>query len=165
MLVPKLLSLHLDITKVDNKEKVDNIVRILTQTLYSHDYPICRKEARETIGLNIVEPSQKLEDLMWSLYREYEQDLQLLTPFDPNQILGGQSNATFSEETGYIESEHITNVFVQEGEILPPSNLQQIQNILQVLPPQLLARMIQQLVQLAQQLTIYPPTIKFTSQQ
>lgn len=167
ILVPKLLGLHIDSTQVKNKEKIENIVEILTETLYTHNYPICRIEARDIIGLNVVEPSQKVETLMWSLYKQYELDLKLLQPFDPNQILrqSGQQSATFSEETGVIESSVRTDSFIQEGEILPPPTLEQIQQILQILPPQLLAQMIPQLVQLAQSLSMNPPTVKFISQQ
>jgi hypothetical protein len=167
ILVPKLLGLHMDSTQVQNKEKIDKIVEILTETLYTHSYPISRREARDIIGLNIVEPSQKVETLMWSLYKQYELDLKLLQPFDPAQILrqSGQQSATFSEETGVVESSIRTDSFMQEGEILPPPTLQQIQQILQMLPPQLLAQMMLQLVQLAQSLSMNPPAVKFTSQQ
>jgi len=167
ILVPKLLGLHMDSTKVKNKEKIERIVEILTETLYTHSYPISRKEALEIIGLNVVEPPQKVETLMWSLYKQYELDLKLLQPFDPAQILrqSGQLSADFSEETGAIESSARTDSFMQEGEIFPPPTLQQIQQILQVLPPQLLVQMVPQLVQLAQSLSMNPPTVKFTSQQ
>jgi hypothetical protein len=167
ILVPKLLGLHMDSSKVEQKEKIEKIAEILTVTLYTHSYPISRKEARDTIGLNVVEPNPKLETLMWSLYKQYEQDLKLLQPFDPAQILRqtGQQSATFSEETGVIESCVRTHSFMQEGEILPPPTLQQIQQILQALPPQLLAQMVPQLIQLAQSLSMNPPSVKFTSQQ
>jgi hypothetical protein len=167
ILVPKLLCLHMDSTKVNNKEKIDKIVEILTETLYTHSYPISRKEAHDIIGLKVVEPPQKVENLMWSLYKQYEIDLKLLQPFDPAQILrqSGQQSANFSEETGVIESGAKTHSFMQEGEILPPPTLQQIQQILQILPPQLLVQMIPQLVQLTQSLSMNPPAVKFTSQQ
>jgi len=102
---------------------------------------------------------------MWSPYRQYEDDLKLNVPFNPAQILRGQQIATFSEETGIIESTSRTHAFVQGGEILPPPTLQQIQQFLAILPAQLLAQMLQQLIQLARSLSISPPTIKFTSQQ
>lgn len=167
ILVPKLLDLHMDSTQVKNKEKIEKIAEILTETLYTHSYPISRREARDVVGLNIVEPPQKVETLMWSLYKQYELDLKLLQPFDPAQILrqSNQQSANFSEETGVIESDVKTHSFMQEGEILAPPTLQQIQQILQVLPPQLLAQMIPQLIQLAQGLSMNPPTVKFTSQQ
>ena len=167
ILVPKLLGLHMDSAQVKNKEKMEKIVETLTETLYTHSYPISRKEAGDIIGLKVLEPPQKMEDLMWSLYKQYELDLKLLQPFDPAQIVrqSGQQSASFSEETGVIESYGRTDSFMQEGELLPPPTLQQIQQILQILPPQLLAQMIPQLVQLAQSLSMNPPTVKFTSQQ
>jgi len=165
MLVPKLLGLHMDVSKVENREKIEKIVEILTETLYTHNYPISRKEASELIGLNVIEPNQNLETLMWSLHKEYEKDLKLLIPFNPAKILGSQQMATFSEKTGFIESSSKSDAFVQEGEITPPPTLQQIQDILQILPPQLLAQIAPRLVQLAQQLALNPPTVKFTSTQ
>jgi ClpP class serine protease len=167
ILVPKLLGLHMDSTQVKNKEKIEKIAEILTETLYTHSYPISRREARDVIGLNVVEPPQNVEAFLWSLYKQYELDLQLLQPFDPAQILrqSGQQSANFSEETGVIESGVRTHSFMQEGEILPPPTLEQIQQMLQVIPAQLLVQMIPQLVQLAQSLSLNPPAVKFTSQQ
>ena len=164
MLVPKLLGLHMDITKVEEQQKVQKIVEILTEKLYTHDYLICRLEAEKEIGLKILNPNQDLEDLMWKLYKTYESDIKLLDPFDPRQILGTQQTATFSEETGYIESTKRTDAFVQEGELTPPPTLQQIQQIISVIPPQLLVQIVPQLIQITRQLSLYPPTVKFTSQ-
>jgi hypothetical protein len=102
---------------------------------------------------------------MWSLYRRYENDLKLNSPFNPAQVLAGKQMARFSEETGIVESTSRRDAFVQEGEITAPLTLQDIQQILGVLPPQLLAQMVPQLVQLARSLSLSPPSIKFTSQQ
>jgi len=164
MLVPKLLGLHMDITKVEEQQKVQKIVEALTEKLYTHDYPICRLEAEKEIGLKIVKPNQDLEDFMWKLYKVFESDLKLLDPFDPRRILGNQQRTTFSEETGYIESTKRTDAFIQEGELTPPPTLQQIQQFLSVIPPQLLVQIVPQLIQIAGQLALYPPTVRFTSQ-
>ena len=165
ILVPKLLSLHMDTAKIKNKDKIDRIVEVLTKTLYTHSYPISRKEARDTVDLNVMEPPKAVEDSMWSLYKQYENDLRLLEFFSPAQILGTRTSAHFSEQTGVIESILRTDSFVQSGDLIPPPTLQQIQQILQVIPAQLLAQLIPQLVQLAHGLSVSPPTVKFTSQQ
>jgi len=165
MLVQKLLGLHIDSSKIENMQKIEKIVETLAETLYSHAYPISRKEARDVIGLNIIEPAKGVEDLMWSLFKQYESDLKLLDPFNPAQILQGQQSAVFSEETGIIESQSLIDAFIQAGEIAPPPTLQDIQQILGGLPPQFLAQMVGQLVQLGQRLSGAPPRVKFTSQQ
>jgi len=168
LIVPQLLSLHMDITKSDEERKIEDIVKILTEKLFTHDYLISRDEAEKDIGLKVVRPSPDLDDLMWKLYTQYESDLKLLQPFNPANLLGSQMQTTFSEETGYIESLAQTDAFVQEGDIFPPPTLQQIQNIMAVLPPQLIAQMLPQLlpqmVMLAQQLSLFPPSVKFKSQ-
>jgi hypothetical protein len=156
----------MDQTQVSNKENIEKIVETLTVTLYTHSYPISRKEAREVVGLNVLEPPKKVEELMWALYKQYELHLKLAQPFNPALMIhSGQPSATFSEETGVIESQSIKNSFIQEGEILPPPTLQQIMQILQALPSQLLAQLLPQLIQFTLMLALNPPTVKFTSQQ
>ena len=50
--------------------------------LYFHGHPINRKEAKE-LNLKISFPSPKEEKLIWDLYLEYENDMNLIIPYDP----------------------------------------------------------------------------------
>jgi len=64
------------------ERRISAIVEALTEKIYLHGHGIGRKEAIE-IGLQIEEPSSKLEDMIWELYRSYESFLKLRTTADP----------------------------------------------------------------------------------
>ncbi|MGH7575295.1 MAG: SDH family Clp fold serine proteinase, partial [Longimicrobiales bacterium] len=81
MIAAKLMELNG--AKLD-EHRIDEIVSNLTSKLYYHGHPINRKEAKQ-IGLNIVECSRGVEEAIWSLFETYEQDMDLLTTWDPAQ--------------------------------------------------------------------------------
>lgn len=112
-LVESLLSIHM--TSDEEKLKIPEIVKALTEQ-YTHDYPICRREA-EKLGLKVKRPSEDLELSMMNLFREYEKDLELQEPFNPDALLTKQDSYNFHFETAYIESDGRSDAFVQEGEI------------------------------------------------
>ncbi len=82
--VRKIIQLHLNPTT--EKEKIDKIVEVLVEKLYYHGHHINRKEAAK-IGLNIQNAENfsknnfNLTDVMWDLYKDYEEYLQLLIPY------------------------------------------------------------------------------------
>ncbi len=81
MMAKKLLSLHMD--TANDSHKIDEIVDNLTSKLYYHGHPINRQEAKSHVGLTtIVDPSQKVEKLMWGLYLDYEREMLLEQPLD-----------------------------------------------------------------------------------
>jgi hypothetical protein len=68
--------------KID-EERGRVITEVLTEKIYSHGHSISRQEAIE-LGLQVVKkPARQLEKLMWDLYLEYEQLLELREPIDP----------------------------------------------------------------------------------
>ena len=90
---------------------------------------MCRKEAEE-IGLKVSRPDIETEELMMALFYLYENKLDLLSPFNPDGLLGDQESHDFSYETAYVESCSRTDTFKQEGKI---TRIQQIPRT----PPQL----------------------------
>jgi len=72
----------------DNIEKIERSIEHLTELLYSHQYLIDREELKR-IELKIVnsESVPLLDDTMWSLYKEYEDDIKMLEPFNPQEII------------------------------------------------------------------------------
>jgi len=80
MMSKKFLELHMD--KVSDEHKISEIVENLTSKLYYHGHPINRKEAKE-LGLKISRTTEKIENLMWDLYLDYETEMLLETPFRP----------------------------------------------------------------------------------
>lgn len=82
MMAKKLLALHMDLSK--DEHRIVDIVDNLTSKLFYHGHPINRREAREQVDLQtIANPSEKVEDLMWKLYLDYEQEIKMEEPFDP----------------------------------------------------------------------------------
>ena len=111
-LAKKMLSYHMT-----DKEKIDKIVETLIRGRFSHDYLIARKEAKETLGLPIVDISPELYEKIVKLYQEYDSMLELSVPYHPEAILGTQDTAIGYFNRAIIESDNLTNVFRTEKEI------------------------------------------------
>jgi hypothetical protein len=75
-------------------EKVQELVRTLTQEIYSHGHAIGRREAKE-LGLPVIYAPADVESAMWNLYEQYESLMQLTTPCDWQAAL----DAANTEET------------------------------------------------------------------
>ncbi|MDP3051741.1 MAG: hypothetical protein U1D96_09490 [Eubacteriales bacterium] len=97
-------------------EKIQGIVDSLTEKLYAHNHMISRKEAAQEIGLPIVFADEQLEEDLWALFENYDQNLQLGIPFNPDEVVT-QLCPTFEVPGGYIESVHGQHVFVFQGEV------------------------------------------------
>jgi len=94
-------------------EQVNKIVDYFTEKLYSHQYFIGRKEAKEDLGLRTVEPADKdLADLMTELYEEYKKEMQFDKIWNPEIELGeNQAVNTKEYRIAFVESEPGTNHF------------------------------------------------------
>ena len=110
----KLLLMHFD--KTDDKEKIESIVKEITGDICIHGYPITRDEA-DSLGLNMTEPDTELEKIMWELYENYAEKMELKKKFDPVAILGGQEMASFKYSGAFIESSDLIDSFVFNGRI------------------------------------------------
>jgi hypothetical protein len=82
------------------KEKVEegrigNIIEALTEKMYSHGHAIGRREATD-LGLPVDNPHTNTETLIWNLYQEYEQMLQLTNPIDPEELLTRENKEEYS---------------------------------------------------------------------
>lgn len=126
MMARKLLALHMN--KTEEEHKIKEIVDSLTSKLFYHGHPINRREALEEIGLSTVEDApQKLEDLMWRLYLDYEAEIKMEEPFNPalefvaqNQGPPPPNGATTPITTArlvFIESLKRTDVFSMDYQI------------------------------------------------
>ena len=70
-----------------SEERIETILAFLAGDLYPFDHRVNRLEAKD-IGLHIATPRQETEGLLWSLYREYEEFLQLKSSPQPEMELG-----------------------------------------------------------------------------
>lgn len=111
MLAKKLLKNHeLD----DGKD--EEIIKFLTSESGSHDYTIHRNEAKEELGLNIEKPDNELYKTIKSIHSDIQNELDLLTPFDPKIILGTSNSVNYKFRRAIIESVNAgCDVFASEG--------------------------------------------------
>ncbi|MFB3889848.1 MAG: hypothetical protein ACE14S_10190 [Candidatus Bathyarchaeia archaeon] len=125
-LATKLLALHMD--PKNDCHKIDEIVEKLTSRSYYHGHPINRKEAKEDLGLNVIHPPVKVEELMWKLYMEYEKEMLLNVSFNWIQdfIIANPAIQPDKPKTmplpkmkgAFIESKNHANVQVTENQVI-----------------------------------------------
>jgi hypothetical protein len=118
MMARKLLALHMD--GDNDSHKIENIVDNLTSKLFYHGHPINRREAKDQIGLAAVEtPSSSVEELMWELYLDYESEMKLEEPFQPElELMAHQVTVSNSQslppvskvKLAFVESSKRTDV-------------------------------------------------------
>jgi ClpP class serine protease len=110
MLAKRLLKSH----KVAMKEEaVDKIVDYFTEKLYSHQYFIGRKEAREDLGLTtVVDADATLAKAMTDLYEDYNKDLEFGKIWNPEIELGPNAVQNRKDyKIAYIESRDISSYY------------------------------------------------------
>ncbi|MFA6252644.1 MAG: hypothetical protein WCV69_00015 [Patescibacteria group bacterium] len=110
MLAKRLLKSHKTPMRED---EVDKLVDYFTEKLYSHQYFIGRKEAREDLGLKSVQfADEELSKSMTDLFEEYKKEMELDILWNPENELGQnamQNNKAY--KIAYIESSQFANHF------------------------------------------------------
>jgi len=92
-------------------QQINLIIESLAEKTYLHGHAIGRKEAKE-LGLSIIEPSEELEDWLWKLLEDYEKELSMLTPLDPDSTLGrDRDEAEEAVTLALIESRELSSSF------------------------------------------------------
>jgi hypothetical protein len=81
LMARKLLKLHMQ--EPGQEHEIEQLIDNLKSNLFYHGHPINRKEAMNDLKLKVVIPSADVEDLMWQLYLQYEDDLKITEPFFP----------------------------------------------------------------------------------
>ena len=107
-LADRLLSFHIPDDQRNHRER---IVETLTRALGSHDYLIGRREAKDDFGLNVIEVSPELENLILSLFGEYSELLQLTDPYNADGFLGNDNDKVGDFDRAIIESDGFTHIF------------------------------------------------------
>jgi hypothetical protein len=107
-LARRLLLMHMD--EAEDKEKLDGIVRTLTEELYAHDNLITRDEAPK-IGLNVVEPTDEVEQMLWDLYKIYEGFFGIDQAINLAAELGTEKTKYLCYDVAAIESENLLHSF------------------------------------------------------
>jgi hypothetical protein len=79
VMAEKLMKLHM--TGIDAR-KAENIAEKLSKSYFSHGHALSRKEASE-LGLKISKSDTVLEDLIWEVFKDFEEEMEMNEPFDP----------------------------------------------------------------------------------
>ena len=111
LLAKRLLKSHGTPMKEDEVEK---IVEFFTEKLYSHQYFVGRKEAREELGLKtVVNADTALSKAMTDLYEGYREEMGLGTGVWNAEFELGSNAGPIKKEykIAYIESSQLSNHF------------------------------------------------------
>ncbi len=121
-----------------DEQKLKQIVESLAEKVYAHGHAIGIKAATE-LGLPAEAALPELDQLMWDLFLEYEQDLKLSTPIDPGTVARSADLYTEEAAIAVIETARMTHEFVGQIEVRAvrqmPGNLQVAFNLNLQLPP------------------------------
>lgn len=100
------------------EEEINKIVDDFTEKLYSHQYFIGRKEAKEDLGLkSVVFADDFLSKAMTDLYEEYKKEMELGMMWNPENELGlNAAQNRKSYKIAFIESNQLSNYFGLEIE-------------------------------------------------
>ena len=101
-LANKLLALHNNGSM--DEERVELIIKALTEDLYSHVHSISRDEAIKIMGNWVRPPSEKEAQIIWSLFDEYAKTLELRERFSLPDFMGDEAVKQLSVVGGFIES-------------------------------------------------------------
>ena len=98
-LAERLLRFHMQ-----DETSVKRIISVLCNESGSHDYTICRREARGDLGLPVETPDDSLYELVRDIYLDIRTELELNTNFNPNVLLGTAPTVSYSATRGLLES-------------------------------------------------------------
>jgi len=111
----RLLGLHM---REEQKQKARAISEALNSKFFHHGYPVSRNEAKD-IGLKLGKSDSEVEDLMWNIWQNIADEMELRTPFQPLALL--RADAAYSALFGSVPQ-------VTIPANLPPPVLQQVLN-------------------------------------
>lgn len=110
MLAKRLLKSH---KAPMREEEIGKIVDYFTEKLYSHQYFIGRKEAKEDLGLKtVIDANDFLSKAMTDLYEEYNKELDFGRIWNPENELGANAMQNRKDyKIAYIESSQLSNYY------------------------------------------------------
>lgn len=141
-----------------SEQATATIIETLAERVYAHGHAIGRREA-EGIGLPVQDADGELDQVMWDLLSAYEEDLKLLEPLDPYEVVRDKDVHREDAVIAVIESAWGVHEFTGQVEVrakrqIPP-NLNVTLNLNLQFPPQVdagqLPGALQNLLQQAQQ--------------
>jgi len=101
------------------EEKLEELLRFLCSESGSHDYTISRREARDELGLPIAKPDDDLYALIKAIYDDIASELELVLPYDPNNLLGTDNMKDYCLPRALLESvAGGSHCFCSEGKLV-----------------------------------------------
>jgi hypothetical protein len=96
-----------------SEENIDEIVDNFTEKLYSHQYFIGRKEAKEDLKIETVQyADDNLSEAMTELFDVYKDEMKFGLPWNPENELGENNMQNkIDYKIAYIESRDLSNHF------------------------------------------------------
>lgn len=79
IMAEKLLKLHMT---GNESQKAEAIAEKLNKSYFSHGHAVSRTEAIE-LGLKISDSDEKLESLIWDVFQNFEEEMEMRDAFDP----------------------------------------------------------------------------------
>lgn len=111
MLAEKLLT-----NQVPDTKKVRDIISFLCSDSGSHDYTINRREAKNSLGLNVQIPKEEEYVLIKEIYDDLSKELELNCVWDTDAVLA--SGGDYCLKRGFVESINGgCNAFISRGKI------------------------------------------------
>ena len=103
MIARKILLTHMSADK--SSHEIDEMIETLASKLYFHGHPINRREARQELRLKVLDGvDTRLEEAMWALYQDFEQELKNDKIFDPMSEIFNQVPAPTAAPAGQPQS-------------------------------------------------------------
>jgi len=113
----RLLATHMDEDK--EADRIDAIIRRLTEEFYFHEYPISRIEARDYVGMKIKFPELEVEETIWALCSQYDATLGLEQPAVPPNLTVARGGGRVIVDSAVIESTEALHTYRFEGSVQP----------------------------------------------
>ena len=90
----KLLKLHMTGTEEQNAE---SIAQKLSKNYFSHGHAVTKTEAQQ-LGLKIAKKDTEIERIIWAIYTDFENEMKMCEPFNPNEVYFSAPEAAFMLE-------------------------------------------------------------------
>lgn len=111
----KMLAEKLLLNQVADSVKIRDIIAFLCSDSGSHDYTINRREAKNSLGLNIEKPDDEMYKMIKAIYDNISMELGFGVPFDPISVSRTNGGA-FDVKRVLIESiDGGSNYFITAG--------------------------------------------------
>lgn len=90
IMAEKLLKLHM---KGADSQNAEIIAEKLSKNYFSHGHAVSRTEAKD-LGLKISDRNDKIEKLLWEIFKDFESEMKMNEPFDPTAIYLGNPQSS-----------------------------------------------------------------------